>query len=112
MVLFLYPYGHVGAEKLGMALYATRTLHALLPVNDRKAAVKSVLATDITVVIPDDYAPNPEWSDVLLALRALKHPVMTVNTYLNSLTSKQPAAGTAAPPTQQRPAVGLTIQQA
>ena len=112
MVLFIYPYGHPAAEKLGMDLYATRTLHALLPVNDRKSAVQSVLSTGITAVIPDDYTPNPVWTDVLLALRAVQHPLITVSAYLNSLKNNQPAAGTAAPPTQQRPAVGLTIQPA
>lgn len=110
MVLFAFPSGYERSNEVGMQLYPTRTLFGLLPVNDRAQAVKAVLSTGITVVIPDDATPNDVWLDVLTALRACHHPVRTVADYLNQLrNAHQPAAGAAAPPTQQEPVAGLTL---
>ncbi len=88
MVVFLYPIAQPDHEALAMPLYHTRTLHGLMAVReDRAEAVRRVLNTGHTVVVPDNHPASPAFLDVLLALKAVHHPVVRLTHYLQSLTS-------------------------
>ena len=108
MVVLLYPHGQPGIEAVGLELYATHTLHSMRPVNDVRTTVRDVLNLGLSVVIPDNCIANPSWSAMLTMLAQLNITVVAASSYLKTLTVHQPAAGVAAPPTQQHPAVGLT----
>ena len=108
MVLLIYPYGHPRIEVLGHELHRTKTLWNLYPVSDRTASVKAVLATGIKVVIPDSYAQDPVFNDVLLALNACQHPVQRASEYLTEIN--KPASAHAVPTTQHAAGVGSNTQ--
>jgi hypothetical protein len=102
MVVFLFPSGMANSDTLGMQLYRTKTLYGMLPVrDDRKAVVLDVLRTGVKVVIPDvPEARNDVWHDVLLALRALHHPVQRMGDYLQQCNQPTPPPPAAPPATQ------------